>query len=67
MADCHFNLGMVFKKLGMSVRSLEHWKAAFEIRRKIIGPMSMPVSDLLEHIGKYELELGDLKQAYDSL
>jgi hypothetical protein len=38
-----------------------------EIRRDLVGPVSLPASNVLEQLGKYFIEIKDYKQAYESL
>lgn len=66
-ADCHFNIGIIYKKLSLGDRALQHLKLALEIRRKVVGQASLSAAVVLEQIGKFQLQKGDLKEAYDSL
>lgn len=47
-ADCHYNIGIIYKKLGIGPRALLHYNQTIEIRRNLIGTLSLPVSDILE-------------------
>jgi tetratricopeptide (TPR) repeat protein len=33
-ADCHYNMAILYKKLGIPAKTLEHYKAALEIRKE---------------------------------
>ena len=68
VADCHFNIGIIYKKLDIGPRAILHFNQTLEIRRTQIGSMSLPVSDILEQMGKYYLETSiHLKEAYECL
>jgi len=54
-ADCHYNMGILYKKLDVPERALLHFSEALSIRRKLIGPLSMPVANILEQLGKFHL------------
>ena len=47
-ADCHYNIGVIFKKLAIADRALHHFSKTLEIRRKVVGPRSLPVAEVLE-------------------
>jgi len=66
-ADVHFNMGILYKKLDVPERVLMHLTEALTIRRKIIGPLSMPVANVLEELGKYYLQANNLQLAYKNL
>lgn len=51
-ADCHFNMGSCFWKLGAPTRAIDHYHQALELRKELVGPVSLPVSDALEQLGK---------------
>mmetsp|Transcript_10292 Transcript_10292/g.15720 ORF Transcript_10292/g.15720 Transcript_10292/m.15720 type:complete len:320 (+) Transcript_10292:1017-1976(+) len=68
VADCHMNMGVVYKKLGFGRRALEHYETALAIRRDLVGPLSLPVAAILEQVGKYHIEeSGDLEAAHKHL
>ena len=48
VADCHYNMAVLYKILGRLDRTLEHFTAALKIRRQLIGPLSVPVVNTLE-------------------
>ena len=66
-ADCHFNQGIVWKKLGYLKKAVGHLEAALEIRREKVGGVSLTVSDVLEVLGKFYIELKEYRKAYKVL
>ena len=46
---------------------MAHYELALEIRRELVGPQSLPVSNILEQLGKLSIEREDFKQAYGFL
>jgi hypothetical protein len=47
-ADCHYNMAILYKKMGVLPKTLEHYLEALQIRRAKIGPHCLPVSNILE-------------------
>ena len=66
-ADCHYNQAIVWKKLGYLQKAVGHLEAALEIRREKVGVVSLTVSDVLEVLGKFYIELKDYRKAYKVL
>jgi hypothetical protein len=60
-------MGILYKKLNVTSRALLHYEQALEIRRDQIGPLSLPVSNILEQLGKFHLELADYQRSYTYL
>ena len=45
-------MGVIYKKIGFWNKATEHFEAALEIRKKLVGPLSLGVADIHEKIGK---------------
>lgn len=56
VADCQYNMGVIFKQIGQKVKAMEYLNAALDARRELIGDVSLPVAQALEAIGKVCLE-----------
>jgi tetratricopeptide (TPR) repeat protein len=65
--EVHYNLAIVYKKLGHRDKAIEHFREALDFKRRHVGPSTFQTSDVLEVLGKYYVELGDLTPAYDCL
>lgn len=57
MADCEINIAIIYKKLGFWNKALDMFNSALSIRKDLIGPLSLPVADIQEHIGKLLMEV----------
>jgi hypothetical protein len=40
-ADCHFNIAVLYKKLGIGPKALLHFQNTLDIRKKEIGSLSL--------------------------
>ena len=55
-------------KVGRTTKqAVEHFKEALDFKRRTVGASTFPASDVLEVLGKYYIELGELRPAYDCL
>jgi Tfp pilus assembly protein PilF len=43
IADCWYNLGIIFKQTGKKMKAIEMLEKALEIRREMIGDVSLQV------------------------
>lgn len=66
-ADCHYNMAILYKKLGEPSRTLLHFMEALSIRRELIGPLSGPVGNILEELGKFHLQTSNFADSYSCL
>ena len=60
-------MGILYKKLEVPIKALSSLEKALQIKRECVGSQSLPVAKILEEIGKYHLERGNYKQAYQTL
>ena len=49
-------MGIIYKKVNVSVKALNCLEKALQIKRECIGHQSLPVAKILEELGKYHLE-----------
>ena len=60
-------MAIIYKKLGALDRTLLHFNIALKIRKQSIGLICLPVSNILEQLGKFYIETGYLKESYGCL
>ena len=63
VSDCHFNIAIIYKKLLLPHKSLEHFDKTLKIRIVNKGTLSLTVSNVLEEIGKLLIETGQYSSA----
>jgi hypothetical protein len=51
VADCHYNIAVLYQQLNIIDRTLKHYTIALNIRKVEIGKISLPVSNILEKLG----------------
>lgn len=61
MADCRYNIAIVFKKRGLLDKGIEEMTRALEARR---GKNALSAAKALEELGKMYLEKGDYTAAF---
>lgn len=66
-SDCHYNIAIVYKKLRIPDKSLNHFDKALRIRTLNKGAVSLTVSNVLEQLGKLFIETSQYKEAQEYL
>lgn len=63
IADCWYNIGLIYKQNGKKLKAIEFLEKALELRREIIGDLSLQVAMCLEILGKIFFQEADFKSA----
>ena len=66
-SDCLVNLGIIYKLEGLAVKARACLIEALAIRKEGIGSVSLSVAQVLEELGKLELEERKFKESYEYL
>lgn len=64
VADIHYNLGVLYKRVDDYYESMEHFEKALEIRSSLIGEVSLGVAQIYEQMGKLFYSKSDFRAAY---
>jgi tetratricopeptide (TPR) repeat protein len=67
VADCLYNIGLVYKQIGSWNKSAEQLLKSLKIREKNTSPHSLPVAQVLEALGKVQMAVKDYKSAFEKL
>ena len=60
-------MAILYKKLNVIDRALDHFTQALNIRRELIGPLNSEVGAILLKIGQIHLLTGNLSAAFETL
>lgn len=63
MTDCDYNIAVIYKQLGKTMKAVQFLEKALMFRRELIGSVSLPVAQVLETLGKVYLMDQDYKLA----
>lgn len=61
VADCHYNMAVLYQLLDVIERTVHHYTIALNIRKVEIGKISLPVSNILEKLGIIFIQLANLR------
>ena len=66
-ADCHYNMGVLYKMIDRPDRSIEHFQKAVAIRKELLGPITSQVVNTMEELGKVYLMVNNIQSAFSTL